>query len=101
MEARKFILQHLDPKTDIDHLTIGQVINLMEYYAIFYHEKQVKNCNIAVVSNRPSFGLVEMAVHDFFTTHNGFQEITDQEGESYTMEFLESHKEWLGISDDC
>lgn len=53
------------------------------------------------VSNRPCFGVVEMAVHDFFTSHNTFQEITDQEGEAYTMEFLEAHKEWLDISDDC
>ena len=53
------------------------------------------------VSNRPCFGVVEMAVHDFFTSHNSFQEITDQKGEAYTMEFLEANKEWLGISDDC
>ena len=53
------------------------------------------------VSNRPCFGLIEMAVHDHFTSHNGIQEITDEEGKSYTMEFLEYNKEWLGISDDC
>ena len=53
------------------------------------------------VSNRPCFGIIEMAVHDFFTTHNSIQEITDQEGESCTMDFLEAHKEWMGISDDC
>ena len=53
------------------------------------------------VDNRPCFGVVEMAVHDFFTSHNNFQEITDQKGEAYTMKFLEAHKEWLGISDDC
>ena len=52
------------------------------------------------VSNSPCFGVVEMAVHDFFTRHNSFQEITDQKGEAYTMEFLEAHKELLGISDD-
>lgn len=65
----------------------------------------IETCNRALtvhsVRNRPCFGVVEMAVHDFFTSHNSIQEITDQEGESYTMEFLESHKEWLGISDDC
>lgn len=73
---------------------------LIERLELF--EKAIKNnAVLPIVNDSPCFGVVEMAVHDFFTSHNGIQEITNLEGESYTMEFLEDHKEWLGISDDC
>tara|TARA_R110000772_G_scaffold268686_1_gene397427 strand:+ start:1272 stop:1574 length:303 start_codon:yes stop_codon:yes gene_type:complete len=60
-----------------------------------------QNLPLDSVSNRPCLGSVEMAVHDFFTGHNSMQEITDEEGKRYTMEFINDSKEWLGITDDC
>lgn len=71
---------------------------IIEFYT---PEQVVEILRLLSTSNNPCFGVVEMAVHDFFTSHNSFQEITDQEGKAYTMEFLEANKELLCISDDC
>lgn len=42
LTIQEFILETLEVKTDLDHLTIGQVIILMEKYAKYYHEQQLK-----------------------------------------------------------
>lgn len=75
-----------------------EYLKLWEY--VEHLESKVDNSVLADASKRPTMGMIEMAIHDHCTTHNGKEEITNEAEEMCITTFFEYEKEWLQIPND-